>query len=123
MNWTLIGILLIVGAIILWIINQITYPLSMFSPWSEWIKNNPSLADCETIGGVNVKPVTCLPETQLAYYMFGNRLFYNMGTLFSQEKDILEEFQIDFIILMMRSFAKDIVPGGMLTPKDLCCMI
>jgi hypothetical protein len=123
MNWTLIGILLIVGAIILWIINQITYPLSMFSPWSDWIKNNPSVANCGTTGGFNIQPVTCLPETQLAYYMFGNRLFYNMATLFSQEKDILEEFQIDFIILMMRSFAKDIVPGGMLTPKDLCCNI
>ena len=123
MNWILIGILLIVGAIILWIINEITYPLSMWSPWANWIKENPAAFNCAVRGGVKNLPVTCIPQTQMAYYMFGNKLFYNIGTLFDREKNLLKDFQIEFLMLIMRSFAKDIVPGGVLTPKDLCCNI
>ena len=123
MNWTLIGILLIVGAIVLWIINEITYPLSLWSPWATWIKNNTAAANCAVRGGVENLPVTCIPQTQMAYYMSGNKLFYNIATLFDKEKNLLKEFQIEFLMLIMRSFAKDIVPGGILTPKDLCCNI
>lgn len=123
MNWILIGIILIVGAIILWIINEVTYPLTMWAPWADWIKNNPAPASCAVRGGVQNLPIECIPQTQMAFYMFGNRIFYDIGQLFSRERNLLKEFQIEFVMLIMRGFAKGIVPGGILTPKDLCCNI
>ena len=53
----------------------------MWSPWANWIKNNPAAFNCAVRGGVNNVPVTCIPQTQMAYYMFGNKLFYNIFSL------------------------------------------
>lgn len=84
-------------------------PYTAFSPWRDWFDTyDPK------------KKYRCLPLASMAYYNAPRFLFELANQTTEARKTFKDEWQLEFLLSLMRGQAKTIVPGGILTPKMLC---
>jgi hypothetical protein len=126
----IVGIVLVVLSIFLFLWMAITEPMQKFSVWTEWFNKyqvngmggNPPGCRCCTSGKQGT--VTCVQQTQLANYLYGNNLEYMIGNLFNSAQYTLSyKWQVDLITSLMRTFAYGVVSTGFLLPAHICCGI
>ena len=126
----IIGIVLVLLAILLYLYVAFTEPMQKFSVWTQWFDTykvpgyggDPPSCNWLTSGSEGV--VNCVPQNQLANYLYGNNLEYWLGNLFNRTQFTLEQkWQVNFITSLMRTYAYGIVPDGFLLPAHLCCGI
>ena len=104
------------------LVTSIISPLQKFSVWSNWIKQNKIPKNC--IVGNTLDVSTCIPTAQFAYYLYGNNLEYGIAKLFLPVATTFDaDWKVQYVTSIMRAYAKGIVPGGFLTPYNLCCSI
>ena len=126
----IIGIVLVLLSIFLYLYIAITEPMQKFSVWTEWFNKyqingmgaTPPSCNHQTSSRVGV--AICVPQTQMANYLYGNNLEYMIGNLFNSAQYTLEhKWQVNFLTALMRAFAYDVVQNGFLLPAHICCGI
>jgi len=122
MKWLVIGIITFCVSLLFMLVTSILSPLQKFSVWSDWIKQNPIPKNCNVGSVLDVS--TCIPTAQFAYYLYGNNLEYGIAKLFLPVATTFDaDWKVQYVTSIMRAYAKGIVPGGFLTPYNLCCSI
>ena len=122
MKWLVIGIIMLCVSLLFMLVTSILSPLQKFSVWSDWIKQNKIPKNC--IVGNTLDVSTCIPTAQFAYYLYGNNLEYGIAKLFLPVATTFDaDWKVQYVTSIMRAYAKGIVPGGFLTPYNLCCSI
>lgn len=105
----------ILGSVIMIILTIFLWsrgPIVAFKPWYDWFdKYDPQK-----------QYRRCLSPTIMAYF-YGPPIFFDIAKLFITQNEVPHTWYIDFIMSVMRSFGRDIIPGSkdsILVPRNIC---
>ena len=104
----------ILGSVIMLILSIFLWsrgPVVAFKPWYDWFQTYDRL-----------KQYRCLTPTIMAYF-YGPPIFFDIAKLFSRQNEVPHTWYIDFIMSVMRSFGRDVIPGfkdSILVPRNIC---
>ena len=109
-NWFKYLLKLVMLLLIFWLIWMAIAPLLSFQPWFSWWRSHD--------GGKYSK--WCFSFVKLSYWKYF-KIYYSIGQFLSgADSSFKNPGQAQFIMMLLTSYAVDIVTDGHLTPKALC---
>lgn len=109
----------IIGAVVFLIISLVTafvIPIVRFQPWYQWwSKHQPT-------SGVKM---SCVPLALLAYRASASILYDIASLVVSENNQLTQSWQADFIMYVMERWAVDVAPAdtACVTPASMCLSI
>jgi len=105
---------IVMGMVVLLLVTLFLWsrgPISAFKPWIQWFdKWDPK------------KQYRCLPATLMAYF-YGPVFMYDIAKAVSREGAAPHDWYIDFIMSIMRTYGRGVIPGSknaIMVPRNIC---